>query len=165
MTRILGFCALAALVLLSSGCDRTTGGAVAGGAIGAGTGAIIGSQSGHAGTGALIGAGIGAVSGGIIGHAMDDMERQQLAQQHPDTLQHWDGGQPLSPYDVVNLTHAGVSDNVIISQIRNTRTVYRLSTQDIIYLQQNGVSQRVIDYMINTAGQPGGYQGGYSGYQ
>jgi len=160
MTRILATCALAALVTLSSGCDRTVGGALTGGVIGAGAGAIIGNQSGHAGEGALIGAGIGALSGGIIGHAIDDAERQELQQQHPETLERWDGGQPLSPADVVNLTRARVSDNVIISQIRNTRTTYRLSAQDIIYLQQNGVSTRVIDFMVNTPLMQDGFYGG-----
>ena len=91
MTRILATCALAALVTLSSGCDRTVGGALTGGVIGAGAGAIIGNQSGHAGEGALIGAGIGALSGGIIGHAIDDAERQELQQQHPETLERWEG--------------------------------------------------------------------------
>jgi hypothetical protein len=54
-------------------------GAVAGGAIGAGTGAIIGSQTGHAGAGALIGAGIGAVSGVLIGDAIQGAEQKQAA--------------------------------------------------------------------------------------
>jgi len=54
-------------------------GAVAGGAIGAGTGAIIGSQTGHPGTGALIGAGIGALSGAIIGDAIQGAEQKQAA--------------------------------------------------------------------------------------
>lgn len=54
-------------------------GAVAGGAIGAGTGAIIGSQTGHPGTGAIIGAGIGAVSGAIIGDAIQGAEQKQAA--------------------------------------------------------------------------------------
>ena len=54
-------------------------GAVAGGAIGAGTGAIIGSQTGHAGAGALIGAGIGAVSGALIGDAIQGAEQKQAA--------------------------------------------------------------------------------------
>ncbi|MBI4830519.1 MAG: cell envelope biogenesis protein OmpA [Candidatus Lindowbacteria bacterium] len=52
-------------------CTATQQGAVAGGAIGAGTGAIIGHQSGHTGEGAVIGGAIGAVSGGLIGHGID----------------------------------------------------------------------------------------------
>lgn len=53
-------------------------GALAGGAIGAGTGAIIGNQVGHTGAGALIGAGVGAVSGVIIGDAIQGAEQRQV---------------------------------------------------------------------------------------
>lgn len=58
-------------------------GALAGGAIGAGTGAIIGSQVGHTGTGALIGAGVGAVSGAVIGDAIQGAEQKRAAQAPP----------------------------------------------------------------------------------
>lgn len=54
-------------------------GALAGGAIGAGTGALIGSQTGHAGTGALIGGGIGALSGALIGDAIQGAEDRAQA--------------------------------------------------------------------------------------
>jgi len=59
------------LTILLVGCTTTQQGAVAGGALGAGTGAIIGHQSGHGGEGALIGAGVGAIAGGLIGHGID----------------------------------------------------------------------------------------------
>ena len=50
-----------------------------GAAAGAGLGAIIGHQSGHAGEGALIGAGAGAVTGYVIGNESDKhrIERSQ----------------------------------------------------------------------------------------
>jgi hypothetical protein len=35
--------------------------------------------------------------------------------------------------------------------IRNSRTVYRLTTAEIIDLKESGVSNKVIDFMINTA--------------
>lgn len=59
------------LAALMVGCTSTQTGALAGGGIGAGTGAIIGHQSGHGGEGALIGGAVGAISGGIIGHEID----------------------------------------------------------------------------------------------
>jgi hypothetical protein len=76
---------LAALVAMGCSGPLTTRekGALAGGAIGAGSGAIIGSQVGHAGTGALIGAGIGAVSGAVIGDAIQGAEQKQAAQAAP----------------------------------------------------------------------------------
>lgn len=58
-------------------------GALAGGALGAGTGAIIGNQTGRAGEGVAIGAGLGALGGALIGNATDrqDVERQRLDEQ------------------------------------------------------------------------------------
>jgi uncharacterized protein YcfJ len=50
--------------------------ALIGGAIGAGAGAIIGHQSGHAGTGALIGGAAGAAGGYIIGNEQDKKQSQ-----------------------------------------------------------------------------------------
>ena len=38
-----------------------------------------------------------------------------------------------------------------MSQIRNTRTIYRLSAPDIIDLHEAGVSQKLTEFMINTA--------------
>ena len=86
MTRI-SVIGVAALAVVLSGCEtmgtaaqsKTTQGAVLGGLLGAGTGAIIGNQSDHPGAGTAIGAGLGALGGGLIGHAME--ENQQKAQQ------------------------------------------------------------------------------------
>jgi outer membrane lipoprotein SlyB len=131
--------------------DRTATGALAGGALGATTGAIIGHGSGRHGVeGALIGGAVGALAGGMIGHSMDQEHRAALARQSPETLQRMDAGQPLGLADIKALSRAGISDEVIISQIRNSRTAYRLTTVEIIDLKNAGVSQRVIDFMINT---------------
>jgi len=54
-------------------------GALTGGAIGAGAGALIGSTTGHAGAGALIGAGVGLLSGALIGDAMQAQEQRPAA--------------------------------------------------------------------------------------
>ena len=78
---------MAASAVAVAGCEsmgtaaqsKTTQGAVLGGLVGAGTGAIIGNQSDHAGAGTAIGAGLGALSGALIGHAME--ENQNKAQQ------------------------------------------------------------------------------------
>jgi uncharacterized protein YcfJ len=157
MTRTL--CLTAALAaLLAVGCstpegepDRTASGALAGGAIGAGTGALIGNYAGHhTAEGAAIGGAVGVVSGGLIGHAMDQQQRETLEQQSPQTMQRVDQGQPLGLADIKALAKAGVSDEVILSQIRNSHVVYRLSTAEIIDLKNAGVSNRVIDFMINT---------------
>jgi len=155
--------AVAAAVAVLTGCetpygepDRTGTGALAGGAIGVTSGAIIGSQSGHGGEGALIGGAIGAITGGLIGHSMDQDAQARLRQQAPQTYAHVDQGQPLSVADVKALAQARISDDVIISQIRNSRMVYHLSSADIIDLRDAGVSNAVIDFMINTPSRLGG---------
>jgi len=65
--------------------------------------------------------------------------------------------QPLGLPDIKMLAKNGVSDDVILSQIRNSHTVYHLTAPEIIELKDAGVSQRVIDFMINTPRiSPGG---------
>jgi hypothetical protein len=39
---------------------------------------------------------------------------------------------------------------VIISQIRNSRTIYHLAAVDVIGLRNAGVSEKVLNFMINT---------------
>src|SRR3989337_462971 len=88
--RILG-ASLAALLVLPAGCapnpdgtteyKRTAIGALAGGAVGAGAGALIGGK--RAGRGALIGGVTGAVVGGAIGNYMD-RQAAELKRRLPD---------------------------------------------------------------------------------
>jgi uncharacterized protein YcfJ len=63
--------------------SKTTQGAVLGGLVGAGTGAIIGNQSDHAGAGTAIGAGVGALTGGLIGSALEAQEQKAQQAQTP----------------------------------------------------------------------------------
>jgi hypothetical protein len=161
------YLAMTATSLVLAGCEspegtpnRTGTGALIGGAIGATAGGLIGSTSRHdsganAAAGALIGGAIGALTGGSIGHSMDQEAAARLRVQAPQTYQRLDQGQPLGTADVRALARAGVSDDVIISQIRSSRTVYRLSAAEIIELHDAGVSQKVIEYMINTPGMSG----------
>ena len=87
MTRAQVMVGIALLASVLSGCEsmgtaaqsKTNQGAVLGGLLGAGTGAIIGNQTDHAGAGTAIGAGLGALGGALVGHAME--ENSQHAQQ------------------------------------------------------------------------------------
>ncbi|MBI5117805.1 cell envelope biogenesis protein OmpA [Candidatus Poribacteria bacterium] len=73
MKRTLTFLAVALLLaFVVVSCTTTEKGAVVGGALGAGTGAIIGHQTGSTAGGALIGGAVGAVGGGLIGHEIDE---------------------------------------------------------------------------------------------
>ena len=129
--------------------NNTGSGALIGGAFGALTGAAIGGHR-HGGQDALFGAAAGAVAGGLIGNSMDQEQRSRLRQQAPQTYTKVDQGQPLSVADVKALVKAGVSEEVIISQIKNSRTVYHLVAADIVDLRDSGAPDKVVNYMINT---------------
>jgi len=54
----------------------TQGGALTGGALGAGLGAIVGRQTGHTGAGIAIGAATGLLGGGALGSGIDERDQQ-----------------------------------------------------------------------------------------
>jgi Glycine zipper len=135
--------------LMLTGCSsmsNTDAGVLGGGAIGAATGAIVGKALGNTGAGALIGAGAGAVTGGLIGHAEDKKEEKAEARAIAAA-----NAKALGITDVAQMTQAGVSEGVIISQIRTSPTIFNLSATDIVWLKQQGVSDHVITEMQITA--------------
>lgn len=158
---------IAATSLVLVGCKTPEGttnhaanGALIGGVIGATALGLLGSTSHHdsganAAAGALIGGAMGALTGASVGHAMDQEAAARLRTQAPQTYERVDQRQPLAIADIKAMAKAGVGDEVIISQIVNSRTVYRLSASEIIELHEAGVSQKVIEYMINTPGMSG----------
>lgn len=91
-----GMAAALVLAMAVVGCQTTPTqqGAVAGGLLGAGAGAIIGNQvDGKSGEGALIGAGLGALTGALIGDKVDENRSRRTTQQQPtSTAQrgHWE---------------------------------------------------------------------------
>jgi outer membrane lipoprotein SlyB len=134
--------------------NNTGSGALIGGAMGAITGAAIGGSR-HGGENALIGAAAGVIAGGLIGNSMDQQQQARLRAQSPQTYARVDQGQPLSVADVKALAKAGISEDVIINQIQNSRTIYHLSTADIIDLRDAGVTDKIVNYMINTPSTAG----------
>ena len=138
------------LVVCFAGCMSPVGPNQMGGAfIGGATGAFMGAAIDGSPEGALVGATIGALAGALVGKDVDENTRTRV-----------DRGQPLQLEDIKNLAKAGVSDDLIISQINATRTVYLLKSGQIIDLKESGVSSEVIDYMISTpdvfSGPPAG---------
>jgi uncharacterized protein YcfJ len=129
----------AILILPLAGCAMTEGeqkGALAGGAIGAATGAIIGHQSGETGEGAVIGGALGALTGTIVGGKME--------KERANNPNH------LAMSTIVTMSQQGADDQTIINEIKSTSSVYYLNAEAIDYLRNNGVSNAVINYMIST---------------
>lgn len=87
---IVGIAVLAVALGGFTGCNTTPtqDGAVAGGLIGAGAGAIIGNQNhGRSGEGALIGAGVGALTGALIGDQVDEHRDRKAQQQQAQPVE------------------------------------------------------------------------------
>jgi hypothetical protein len=53
----------------------------------------------------------------------------------------------MSIAQIVELTKQGVNEDVIIDKIRLTNSKFNLSADDLNYLKQQGVSQKVIAAM------------------
>ena len=153
MKRYVSFLAVTIIGLSIAGCmtpqgqpDNTASGALAGGAVGA----IIGSTARNPGTGAAVGATVGALAGGAVGHGIDQAQQAQQAQLTARAQQQAQDPPPLTIDDIISMSKAKIGDDLIISQIRNSRTVYHLKTADILDLKRAKVSEKVIDFMINT---------------
>ena len=56
---------------------------------------------------------------------------------------------PYGVEDVVKLSRAQVSEDVTLNYIRNSGTIYNLAPKDIVYLRNEGVSDRVINTMMD----------------
>jgi uncharacterized protein YcfJ len=142
--RILNSALLIALVV--SGCESKTGtGALVGAGIGAGVGGIVGG-----GGGALIGGAAGAVGGAVVGYLLSQEDQENLQRTSPQTARRVNNGEQLSTKDIEKMSEAGISDDKIIGVIDSTGSVFHLSSSDIAELKRVGVSQRVIDYMLQT---------------
>ncbi|MDE3045064.1 MAG: hypothetical protein KGJ02_00240 [Verrucomicrobiota bacterium] len=136
----------AVALMFAWGCSTNAGtGAIAGGALGAGSGALI-----AGGSGALVGGAIAAGSGALIGARLDEQDRKVMEHSSPRTVDRMDRGEPLTINDVIKLSQGGITDASIIRYIRDTSSAYHLSQGQIRRLQDSGVSQRVINYMIET---------------
>ncbi|MGD0336558.1 MAG: hypothetical protein ABSB18_05595 [Candidatus Omnitrophota bacterium] len=52
---------------------------------------------------------------------------------------------------IANMASQGVPDEVIISEIERTHSIYKLNIEIITYLKQNGAGSKLIDYMLSPA--------------
>jgi outer membrane protein with glycine zipper len=140
--------ALLAPLVLATGCQTNAGtGMLAGGGLGAVAGGLIGAATHHPEAGALIGAAAGATAGGLAGAAVDNHEQKVAIQQNAQRA-------ALGIQDVATLTRNGTPDDIIMNQIRTSGVIYHLRSEDILYLQQNGVHPCVIETMQATAALP-----------
>jgi len=152
-----GSVALCLFVALSAvGCCspyRTDQGALFGGLVGAGTGAIIGDAAGNAGAGTAIGAGIGALTGAVVGSELDQIEAQNRLMIEQQLGRQMAAG-AVSMEDVMAMTRANVSEDLIVNHIRANGAARPLTTDDVILLTQQGVSSLVIKTLQSPPPRP-----------
>lgn len=130
-----------AMPVLTAGCahwNHAKSGAVIGSLGGAAMGAMAGGAGGKADKGALVGAGLGALAGAAIGHQADRADAEMAAAEQAVLAQ------AITIQDVVQMSQAGVDETLIVGQIQAQGIVAPPTTEEIIALQQRGVSTRVI---------------------
>ncbi|HEY2415363.1 MAG TPA: glycine zipper domain-containing protein [Pirellulaceae bacterium] len=126
----------------------TDRGALFGGLTGAGVGAVVGEAAGNAGAGAAIGTAVGALTGAAVGQNIDaDMARSR-AEVEARMGRQMQGA--VTPQDVVAMTQAGLSDDVIATHIRANGMAQPLAANDLINLRNMGVRDGVINMMQQT---------------
>jgi len=136
--------------LLLSGCssmNNTEKGALAGAGVGGVAGGLIGKAAGNTGAGVAIGAVTGTLVGAAVGDAKDQSERKQAVQQAVAAR-----GGPLTLEQIRDMSQRGLSDAVIIEQIRSTGTVIYLAPEHIAWLKDMHVSDAVI-YELQMSSQ------------
>jgi|SRR5579862_8011486 hypothetical protein len=82
--------------------------------------------------------------------SLDASDRISLEKQSPRTVKKIDNGEQLSTDDIKKMSRAGLSDDTIMNQIYETKSIFYLSSADIVDLKKSGVSQKVINFMIQT---------------
>jgi len=125
--------------------NDTAGGTFLGGALGAISGAIIGGKS-KRGQGALIGAGVGALTGNILGRNKDRADQQQAAYGSAVVARanQVAAARAVTNLDLIRMTQAKVSEEVIISTLRARGARLDLSPEGLIALKESGVSDGVL---------------------
>ncbi len=142
-------CLLPLIAIVAAGCNspyRSDQGALVGGLSGAGLGAVVGNAVGNTGAGAAIGAGVGALSGAAIGGSLDEIEARNRAEIEARLGRPAPAG-AVSIDDVVAMTRAGVTEEVIVTHVQTHGVIAPLRANDLIVLQQQGVSPRVVNAM------------------
>lgn len=134
-------------LLLTGGCSSLTptdNGVLAGGATGGVVGGIVGHALGSTAAGAAVGAVGGALAGGVVGNRIEKKEAREAAAQAQAQAQ-------VEMAEIIQMTQNHVDNSVIITKIRTSPTMYHLTSQDVLTLKQNGVSDMVVNEMMATA--------------
>lgn len=138
------------------GCQATNytqRGATVGGLSGAGLGAAIGEIAADEPlAGAAIGGAIGALTGATVGSGLDEVDAKNRAHVQQASYNQAYAGVLLD--EVVSMSDAGLSDEIISKHVRSQGFVGSLDAGDLIGLRRQGVSDRVIADLQEVASRP-----------
>lgn len=139
------------VLAIASGCQSLSyadRGATLGALTGALGGAAIGQHNGDAASGALIGTAVGALAGAAVGDTIDhevarsaEIIEQRMGRQMAGAV---------SMNDVIAMSQAGLSEDVIMTHMRANGVASPPSVNDLITLRNAGVSDNVIQVMQQT---------------
>ncbi|MFV1968801.1 MAG: glycine zipper domain-containing protein [Pirellulaceae bacterium] len=139
------------ICLVGAGChamNYAERGAGIGGLTGALAGAAIGENHGNAVAGAAIGTAVGALAGTAMGSEMDHEVARSEALIREKMGRAMAGA--VSVADVIAMTRAGLSDEVVVSHIRANGVAARPQVPDLIQLRNAGVRDPIIQAMQQT---------------
>lgn len=135
---------------ISSGCETAAGtGAAAGGLIGTGVGALAGHCPGAALAGGVLGAGAG-----LVGGAVADGVAAKKAQRAAEAASAQAVARAPTLEEIASMTQNAVPPQQIIEQIRTSGVTYRLTADQIIWLNRQGVDTHVIQALQDSALRP-----------
>ncbi len=140
------------VVSLASGCASpymADKGALIGGLGGAGAGALIGNAAGNTPAGAIIGAGVGTLAGLAVGSGLDEVEARNRAQIEAQLARQLPPG-GVTTADVVARSRSGIDQELIVNHIRANGVAKKVDANDLIMMQNEGVSKYVITTLQTT---------------
>jgi hypothetical protein len=88
---------------------------------------------------------------GLSDQQKADYQAVQRSGVSPATYDKMLHGDALALVDIENLSRAHVNDGVILRYLRDQGTIYTLNSGDVARLKKAGVSDSIIDYMLQTA--------------
>ncbi|TWU11274.1 hypothetical protein CA54_00790 [Symmachiella macrocystis] len=156
MLRLNWLVGVVTICVMATGCqnmNNTEKGAVVGGASGAGIGAIVGKQLGSTGAGAAIGGVAGTLFGGAVGKAQDNAEETEMYREHAaqqEATRKFEKN-AMNNHDVIKFAQSNVSDEFIIGEIKRRGGRFDMSTEGMLFLHENGVSEHVLTVMQERA--------------
>ena len=139
------------ILAVACGCRATSyadRGATLGALTGALGGAAIGEHNGDAASGALVGSVVGALAGATVGETID-YEVARSAEIIEQRMGRKLAGS-VAMEDVIAMSQAGLSDNVITTHLRANGVASPPSVPDLITLRNAGVSDSVVQAMQQT---------------